>query len=560
MTGDVSILPDAQILIMTTEIFRNYIFENLKRLENILFVIFDEIHFINDESRGTVWEESIIFAPPHIQIICLSATVPNLVELGEWMVSVRHCRLDVIEERTRAVPLIHILYNKYGTFPAQKLTEPHFLPPYKKAKKFFILNEIIEKNHLPALVFSFNRKSCERKAFQMRGQIPLSSEEKKELQEQIHKYLPRFGLLETEENPLLQLLSEGIGFHHAGMLPLWKELVECLFSTGMIKMLFTTETFAMGVNMPAYAVVFTELKRWNGTGKISLIKAGSYHQMSGRAGRRGMDKQGYVYAPFDDDRGSAKKFYELIYGDIEKITSQFNLSYSTLLSLYLRLGEGLFEVCDKSLSIYLKTKGQLPEIQHDLREEQHREVRKRLKVLQTLFYINEQGLCAKGLFATQISGYEIHLTEFFFAGFFENISLKELAILLNAIVFEGKRSDQYSESPYPEKEFAKKANQLIDHLYKLEVLHQIKDPLKLLDFRLASAIEAWVDGCRFEDLSQYTSCSPGDFVRTARMTLQLVRQLLNATKEHKGFREQLLLCFRMLNRDQVDAEQQLTLP
>lgn len=559
VTGDVSILPDAQILLMTTEIFRNCIFENSKRLENVLFVIFDEIHFINDESRGTVWEESIIFTPPHIQIICLSATVPNLVELGEWMVSVRHCPLDVIEERKRAVPLVHLLYNKYGTFPAQKLLDPRFVPPTRKSKKFFVLDEVIEKNHLPALVFSFNRKSCERKASQMKGHIPLSVEEKKQLQTQIYEHLPRFGLLETDKNPLLPLLSEGIGYHHAGMLPLWKELVECLFSTGLIKMLFTTETFAMGVNMPAYAVVFTELRRWNGTGKTSLIKAGSYHQMAGRAGRRGMDQQGYVYAPFDEDRSNTKKFYDLIYGDVEKITSQFNLSYSTLLSLYLRLGEGLFEVCDKSLSIYLKTKGQTSEIQHELREEQHREVRKRLKVLQLLHYVDEQKLCNKGLFASQISGYEIHLTEFFFAGLFENLTLKELAILLNAIVFEGKRSDSYAQNSHSEKEFATKAEELIQRIQKLELLHQIKDPLKLLDFRLASAVESWVEGCRFEDLVQFTSCSPGDFVRTIRMTLQLIRQLLNVTKEHKGLREQLMLCFRTLNRDQVDAERQLTL-
>lgn len=558
LTGDVSINPDAQIVLMTTEIFRNCIFESPKRLENVLYAIYDEIHFINDESRGTVWEESIIFTPPHIQIICLSATVPNIRELGEWIVSVRHCPLDVIEERKRAVPLVHILYNKYGTLSLEQLLAPEPVWPKKTAYSFSILEHVIEQNHLPALIFAFNRKACERKAFKMKEYSLVSPEEKEKLTDLINSFLKHFDLESLRYTPIVELLRSGIGYHHAGMLPLVKELVERLFNTGLIKMLFTTETFAMGVNMPAFTVVFMELKRWNGQG-LSLIKAGSYHQMAGRAGRRGMDAQGYVYAPIDFDRRSYEKVYELITGDIEDITSQFNLSYSTLLSLYLRLGLGLFEACDKSLGIYLKTKNKDAATREAIVEERRKEVRKKLKILQTLFYIDGEKLRNKGLFAVRISGYEIHLAELFFEGVFEGRTLAELAVLLNAIVFEGKRSDWYSNNRYEEQDYAQRSIQLIDHVIDLENLYQIRDFTKRLDFRLASAIEAWVNGCPFEELSKFTSCSPGDFVRTTRMTLQLIRQLVHIVWEHKDFRESLLACARALNRDQVDAEHQLTL-
>jgi superfamily II RNA helicase len=557
LTGDVSIFPEAPIVLMTTEIFRNAIFEDQRRLEKVHYVIFDEIHFINDAERGTVWEESIIFTPPHIQIVCLSATVPNSMELAEWIASVRQCPLDVIEEQKRSVPLLHQLYTKQGLLPITALNRP--LPRFSKKKtKFYIIDYVVEQNHLPALIFCFNRKACERKAYHRMGDTPLTTpEEAEQIRQWIADFLQKADLVSLQEVPLMDLLTKGIGYHHAGMLPFLKEVVERLFSTGWIKLLFTTETFAMGINMPACSVIFTELKRWTSHG-LELIQAGSYHQMAGRAGRRGMDKQGYVYAPLGTEPKIYPDIYKLITGDIEPISSQFNLSYSTVINLYSRLKEGLMEACDKSLGIYLKTKNQPPDFQEEVREIQRREVRKKLKLLRHLAYIDDRILLNRGLFAAKLSGYELFLTEFHFAGLFEPLSKRELVVLITAIVFEGKRSDWYLENSYEERDFAKKANTLVEKTRNLEILYQIQ-PINSLDFRLSAAVEAWVEGCPFQDLSQYTSCSEGDFVRTIRMTLQLVKQLFYALVDYKAFRERLHECILALNRDHIDAKKQLTL-
>jgi superfamily II RNA helicase len=380
VTGDVVLNQSAQVLLMTTEIFRNTIFDDITRLDDVEYVIFDEIHYINDIERGTVWEESIIFAPQNIKFVCLSATIPNINQFAEWMQTVREVEINVIEELERPVPLEHHLYLEgYGIGDVKALQQiqesiiydtPHGYDDSYNADKDRrepdaaeipedALNSLIDadlipyirvQNKLPCLYFCFSRKVCEQNAAHYATQNFLTREQRKEI-------LHLFDLLCTQYNirnerniqAFRRLVSKGIAYHHAGMLPTLKEVVERLFTSGLIRLLFTTETFAVGINMPACTVVFESLEKYDGV-SFRYLKAREYHQMSGRAGRRGIDPIGYVYARVFPKFAQFESVKRILSGKIEPIESQFNLSYSSILNLYEKYGDDIYDVCTQSLS------------------------------------------------------------------------------------------------------------------------------------------------------------------------------------------------------------------
>ncbi|MBM3213043.1 DEAD/DEAH box helicase, partial [Candidatus Poribacteria bacterium] len=385
ITGDVVINPEAPVLIMTTEIFRNTIFDDINRLNDVHCVIFDEIHFIDDIERGTVWEESIIFAPQHIRFICLSATIPNLREFASWMRSVRRIKIDVISETERPVPLeIKLYIRNYGLgwlneFRAIKNNylardkNPIAKSPEKRNWKretaesqtvetlvagveeltgIDLIEHIQFNDQLPCLYFSLSRKGCEEKALENIDRDFLTSDERRDIIAEYEILCRKYSIQNDESaKTLKQLINHGVAYHHAGMLPTLKEVVEQLFTKGYIKLLFTTETFALGINMPACSVVFDSVSKYDGV-QFRYLKAREYHQMAGRAGRRGIDIKGYVYACVDTELDDYDAIKHIVTGEIEKIESQFNLSYSSVLNLYDKYGDQLYEVCNKSLNNY----------------------------------------------------------------------------------------------------------------------------------------------------------------------------------------------------------------
>ncbi|MCE2403384.1 DEAD/DEAH box helicase [Candidatus Poribacteria bacterium] len=370
VTGDVVLNPYAQVLLMTTEIFRNTIFDDIERLQDVSYVIFDEIHYINDIERGTVWEESIIFAPQHIKFVSLSATIPNINSFAEWMQSVREIDIKVVEELERPVPLEHHLYfsgfgiGKLGhlndlrqTAKRQKRKDENRRDDTSKKPKGIINTELIpyltKQNRLPCLYFCFSRKRCEGNAhyYASSGQHELLDTEKQEqILEKFDALCIQFDIVEEQViTDFRQLISCGIAYHHAGMLPTLKEVVERLFTSGLIQLLFTTETFAVGINMPACTVVFDSLEKFDGV-SFRYLEAREYHQMAGRAGRRGIDTVGYVYAQVNPKYATHDDVSKAISNTIEPITSQFNLSYSSILNLYEKYGDEIYDVYTMSLS------------------------------------------------------------------------------------------------------------------------------------------------------------------------------------------------------------------
>ena len=566
-TGDVTLNPDAQVILMTTEIFRNTIFESPEAFHDVRYVIFDEIHYLDDIERGTVWEESIIFAPEHIRILCLSATVPNLEPLANWIRAIRpNPPLHVIIEEKRPVPLQHQLFvpglglKSLGDLKKYELgdirqyyqrIDPNANPNRWRS---WMIDHLAESKRLPVLWFAFNRRECEQFASMVSRSL-LSGDERSRILGLFDELLQKFDLqTDTTTDHLRRLLEKGVSYHHAGLLPTLKEVVERLFTTGLIKLLFATETFAVGVNMPARTVVFNSIFKFDGK-RLGPIKTREHHQMSGRAGRRGIDEVGYVYSVVEWPHMRAADVERVIHGEIEPIRSQFNLSYATLLTLWERLGNKIYTAAEKSFANFD------PRRRGDkLFQSKVTQIRKRLALLKSMNYIRDGKLTPKGHFARQIQGYELQVCELLFRGFLKQLSEEELAVLFHAIVYEAKKADWARKYEHGRFKWIKKsAFNIVDDIGRAEERVELEDRTKGLEFKLAGAVNAWAKGCRWGELEAHTGASDGDMVRFFRLALQLLKNTMYALPKDDPLRDKLRSAAHRINRDVVDAERQLRL-
>ena len=352
LTGDTTINRDAQIVVMTTEVFRNMLygttFGSLKdNLKEVRYVVLDEVHYMNDESRGTVWEESIIYCPTNVQIIALSATVQNSQQLTDWINTV-HSKTELVYTDFRPVPLRFYYYDSSKPDTILPLLTPSGelnkkIRPESKYKYFnkkekiknpttSVVKVLHEKNMLPAIYFTFSRKKCDENARKCLKLDLLTKEETIELNKIVEEYIKENSYLEN--NPQLDLIKSGIASHHAGLLPGWKALVEKLFQKGLIKVVFATETLAAGINMPARTTIISAISKRTDSGH-RMLSANEFLQMSGRAGRRGMDEIGHVViigTPFQ----TPDEVANLVKSDANPLESKFSPSYSMVLNLLQR--------------------------------------------------------------------------------------------------------------------------------------------------------------------------------------------------------------------------------
>lgn len=556
-TGDVTINPEARLLIMTTEIFRNLILEDSPRLADIYYAIFDEIHFLDDPERGTVWEESIILAPPPIRFMCLSATVPNIQELSNWMGAVRNTTVTVIEETERPVPLKHFFYHpKFGIMNIKGIkrkyrndpeTRKRFLKRKPSSRK--IVHLAIRDGHLPILYFCFNRRACERNAELHSHLNLLNEQERGEVKKLVDELVLQYDIGGYERlNFLRGLWESGCAYHHAGILPAAKEIVERLFTQGLVKLLFCTETFALGVNMPASSVIFDELEKFDGV-QFNYLMTREYNQMAGRAGRRGMDSVGYVYSQIVPEAADPRHLERLLYGNNERINSRFYASYSTILSLYSRFGEGAFEIFRKSLRNFRKGTFSLTKA-YQKEEEQ---IRNRIKFLKAGGFLDGITLTPKGLLAAAVSGYEIQTAELYYSRSFDELSAAQLPVVLAGLITEEARSRK--SIPVTNAVLRFEAQKTIHKLRSKEIKYNITNPIREMDFSMAAPVFAWAGGCDLKELAAF-AIPEGDLIRVLRMTIQLLRTLRDKIPdpEISGRMHQSLL---LVNRGVVDAQAQL---
>lgn len=328
LTGDTSINSEAQIVVMTTEILRNMIYANSSTIEKLRYVVMDEVHYLADKFRGAVWEEILIHLSESVQVVSLSATVSNAEEFGEWLQTVRG-ETEIIVSEIRPVPLYqHVLFGNrlLDLFDESMKLNPELTKlerdTYRqvrgnwrdkpKCPKALSRPEVIEKldreSLLPAITFIFSRKACDAAVKQcLQAGIRLTNEKERDRIRSI--VAKNIGNLAQDDLVVLgyyewlEALERGIAAHHAGLLPAFKTTVEDLFQEGLVKAIFATETLALGINMPARTVVLEKLSKWNGEAHVA-ISAGEYTQLTGRAGRRGIDIEGNAVILWNNDLDS----------------------------------------------------------------------------------------------------------------------------------------------------------------------------------------------------------------------------------------------------------------
>ncbi|KAH7061359.1 ATP-dependent RNA helicase DOB1 [Macrophomina phaseolina] len=373
MTGDVTINPTATCLVMTTEILRSMLYRGSEIMREVAWVIFDEVHYMRDKSRGVVWEETIILLPDKVRYVFLSATIPNAMQFAEWITKTHNQPCHVVYTDFRPTPLqhyffpagadgIHLIVDEKGVFreenfqkamqtisdkqgddPADAMAKRKGKGKDKKLNKggqkgpsdiYKIVKMIMMKNYNPVIVFSFSKRECENLALQM-STLSFNDESEKQLVTKVFNSAIESLSEQDRELPqiqhLLPLLKRGIGVHHSGLLPILKETIEILFQEGLIKVLFATETFSIGLNMPAKTVVFTSVRKFDGVSQ-RWVTPSEFIQMSGRAGRRGLDDRGIVIMMIDE-KMEPTVAKDIVRGEQDKLNSAFYLSYNMILNL-----------------------------------------------------------------------------------------------------------------------------------------------------------------------------------------------------------------------------------
>ena len=376
MTGDIKFMPQADIVIMTTEILRNLLFKqgtstehigitaNLS-LDNLDAVIFDEVHYINDQDRGKVWEECLTLLSPTINLVLLSATISNPEKFAGWLGDLKQKPIHLISTEYRIVPLSHQLpdktiimdskdifnqqnyiswYNKFFELQneerkhkerVQAREEGQVIEKGERTMSFVHrMNTLISEIEQPALFFVFSRKLCVDLAKKVTHTL-IDSSDTASVRHIIKFHLHRYPELEkmAQYHELFELLQKGIAYHHSGVLPILKEIVEILFSRGFVKVLFATETFAVGINMPTKTVVFTSYRKYDSsTDTHRILTSSEYIQMAGRAGRRGKDDKGIViYLPMSYPENPIE-IKNMMMGRKAELNSRMKFDYSYILS------------------------------------------------------------------------------------------------------------------------------------------------------------------------------------------------------------------------------------
>jgi len=547
LTGDISLNPGAEVLIMTTEIFRNKVLNEPDSLLRYRWIIFDEIHYLDNQERGTVWEESLIFLPKHMNILGLSATIPNITQFAGWIESIHKRPVRVVIEEKRPVPL-HFFY-QYSNEISDRLPRPSRYAKTRMNKMGTLVTYVRNKEGLPCIYFVFGRRRAEELAFELGCENFLSKSEQEEITRLYETLLDKYDLRrESSAQQMIPLVRRGIAFHHAGMLPTLKEAIERLFTSKLLKVIFTTETFALGITMPSRSVIFDDLRKFYGK-YWRPLKTRDFYQMAGRAGRRGMDSEGFVYTRLNLNRISPDEVKGVIYNRPEAVNSQFNTSYATILNLYEKYKDELFQVYELSFHYYQTKKHQ--------QKEAIRLMQAKLDLLKHMKYIVDGELTQKGKFARTVYGYELLLSEAYEDGLFESLDEFGLGLLTIATVFEPRKNQTILSMSKLAKALHRECDQTYALIEEQEMKRRIYPSSKPAYFHLSTALEYWLRGTEFSKILQYTDTDEGEIVRYFRMAIQTMREIKDNPVSSGPTKDPITETIRVINRDVVDAEKQL---
>ncbi|HII64099.1 TPA: DEAD/DEAH box helicase [Candidatus Woesearchaeota archaeon] len=535
LTGDISKNGGAPVVIMTTEIYRNMAITRDAALATLSYVIFDEIHFINDIERGYVWEESIIFSQEHVRFLCLSATIPNAKEFAEWIAAIKRHEVAVVRHEHRPVPLYREWFDaEAGITTLEHIREVRDIPQdryirgrthHRTAKTKApshtdLIRDIQDK--LPCFFFVFSRQKCQDYAAELaqKNIFPYNQEITAFVREKLATAPQEINSLKSTQL-MRQVLPYGIAFHHAGLLPVIKDTVEELFGKGLIHVLYTTETFAVGINMPAKAVCFDSLRKFDGI-TFRYLNSKEYFQIAGRAGRRGIDNAGYAYVMVDRRDFNYGLYRNITEKDVDPILSQFRLSVNTVLNLIKRhTQEEIDEILCKSFYTYQKYGRRFDKVAKHLFAYKFEAAKKKLI---KMGYIANDRLTDKGEFGSHIYSDEILTSELFATSFYGHLNEYQIMLLVAAICYEFReKTEFYHQQP------SKALSQLKHALKNHHTLEKEKRFRSLDD--LTSLVHPCFYGKNVLEIVKNTNLLEGDIIRFFRQMLDRFGQIRNATRD-----------------------------
>lgn len=549
LTGDVSHRGGAPVVVMTTEVLRNMLFAGSRLLDGLGLVVLDEVHYLQDPYRGSVWEEVIIVAPPEVVLVCLSATVSNAAELGAWITSVRGPTEVVVEERrpvelrnhlavaargSRRVTLLPVVRQgalhpdaaRLDARVARLARQPGGLRRSQLAvpRRTEIVEELAEQAMLPAIVFIFSRAACDDAVTQcvsegIRLTDPNQRAEIRRRCEDHTEGLPDDELAVLGYGPWAAALELGIGAHHAGLIPAFRETVESCFADGLLGVVYATETLSLGINMPARTVVVERLTKVRSEGRSGLTP-GEYAQLTGRAGRRGLDPVGHAVVPWSPHLLAAD-VARLATRSAADLRSSFRPTYNLAANLVRRYrADQVRYLLDRSFAQFLDR-------QH------HRTLSRRLERIMDL--LDRWGYVDRGAWRLTQRGEvlariyhesDLLVAEASTSGLFDGLAPAELAGVVSACSFESRagRSRPEPRLPAPVATRVAALTALADRLRADEDgahLHTTRRP----DAGFAEVAWRWARRQRLQRVLEHAELAPGDFVRNTRLLCDLLRQV-----------------------------------
>ena len=558
LTGDNSINPRAPVVVMTTEVLRNMIYSG-SDLSAVDTVVLDEVHYLQDRFRGAVWEEVIIHAPPHIRLVCLSATVSNAAEFTDWLRSRRGPTELVIEDH-RPVRLerwwsvwdrfereIHLvpLYVETSGRMRPNAAIPRLLARrggrrrrFSSPKRTSVVEHLAFLDLLPAIYFVFSRIGCDDAADRVvaSGIRLTDPDEQQEIRDRARagtSHLAWADLRALGYDRWLARLEKGVAAHHAGLVPAFKEVVERLFCDGLVKLVFATETLALGINMPARTVVLDRLSKFTGEGH-ELLLPGEFTQLTGRAGRRGIDTVGHgvvlhsPFVPFERIASIARL-------GSHPLRSSFRPTNNMMVNLvanYSRrqaeqlLAASFAEFQDRRRGSR-RSRGKRPD-RSRLLERFHRTRR----LLEELGYIRDWALEPRGeALRVVYSDLDLLLVEAIRSGILSGLGGAELAALVSVFAYEPRR-DAEEPDGWPSGALDRAWSRLValaDDLAATTRHHGLPET-RFPHPGFAWLSYAWARQTGLHDLFDDHPLDPGDFVRTTRSLLDLLRQVGDAAR------------------------------
>ncbi len=675
LTGDTTFNSEAQIVVMTTEVLRNMIYANSSTLKNLRYVVMDEVHYLADKFRGAVWEEILIHLPESVALAALSATVSNAEEFGDWLQTVRG-EIKVIVSEVRPVPLYqHVLFGHHllDLFVDEGKVNPEIIrlekesvrhvrtrygggkdrakswtsndsvaPSIKQLGRADVIEKLDRQGLLPAITFIFSRKACDAAVHQCisAGLKLTTSEERSRIREIIHQktnHLPEEDLFVIGYHEWAESLERGIAAHHAGLLPAFKETVEELFQQGLVKAVFATETLALGINMPARTVVLEKLFKWNGEGHVA-ITPGEYTQLTGRAGRRGIDIEGNAVILWSRDVDSAgvaglastrtyplKSSFKPTYNMTINLISQFGserarsslessfaqfqadkavvglakqirrnteamskleAEVSCHLGDFLEYGLLRSKIRDLESSVEFKSKRtrvamevEISEVRKQMRShpchacpdrETHARQTERIDrlrrenrglaervdnrthviarrfdlikvMLEKFGYIKDGEITSDGKLLSKIYGEtDLLVAEVIRSGILNSLSAPEIVSVISCFQYEARRE---AEPKIPRGEVAQVLTEVIAiwrEIHEAELDLRL-EPLREPDFGFCMASWRWASGHSLSAILKGTELTVGDFVRSMKQNIDLLRQIAIASPDLEPVINQALL-------------------